>query len=628
MRAEDVRGSYLCSRTCVCALFASMFTAPAETTASAVPKGRIAPRLRSQFRVGPPFSFTHSKLPIFANTTRVSPTIAARVDRGFDLVGDEWIGYKRNYMTLVAAFSFEGVDLAVCNELPFLYHNGTSLEALQSFKLRVVGSCVEDPEDKVDLVQHMAKRDKANVVPPPVYYAAPGELPPHQSMLEMANIRSVRKISWCDRLFFMDDLARLIYASKHRSIIASYPRSEQIAYVARYERVQFSIPCTQKRLAARSKKHYIISVQLLGTSEGKEVVLASTQTPPLTVRGRSPTNYESSDMMVGKVDMINEVAKEEEKVQETKASATDESNFFAIPQNKGGAKGSPKRSPKRIRKKIGKRTPLGKVNESDLNSTRTRAVIHFVTKNCENTNAVPLSSSSSTSSVSSLDTAKGSLIVRLKYCGRPPCSRDFKKTPMPLVGAPREEECRRVECTSEHSRESLEISGSARSGSLGESTESVQPPSNFSTYTKMEQAVREYQAAKASLDELLSPKVDTSIYSNLPVPFAFPSAMSTSTPLQINVNPEKKLNLHYNVLRCTHGLKKKEKEEKLPYTPINRLFHSTDLHSGNYDSSYLTFKNRMEDMKKLIFFSEDPLSPLTVFDMELEEESFDWGQVM
>ena len=35
----------------------------------------------------------------------------ARIDRGFDLTNNEWVGYKRNYFSVVASFSFEEYEI-------------------------------------------------------------------------------------------------------------------------------------------------------------------------------------------------------------------------------------------------------------------------------------------------------------------------------------------------------------------------------------------------------------------------------------------------------------------------------------------------------------------------------------
>lgn len=70
-------------------------------------KPKVAPRSVDLFRVGPPFSETVQHLPLYRSEDHQSviPRIKARIDRGFELSSSGlWIGYKRNYFTLVASY--------------------------------------------------------------------------------------------------------------------------------------------------------------------------------------------------------------------------------------------------------------------------------------------------------------------------------------------------------------------------------------------------------------------------------------------------------------------------------------------------------------------------------------------
>lgn len=68
--------------------------------------GKVAPRSRQQFKVGPPFVTTLAHTSIYRGTTNsvVIPRIHARIDKGFDCIEGDWVGYKRNYFSLVATF--------------------------------------------------------------------------------------------------------------------------------------------------------------------------------------------------------------------------------------------------------------------------------------------------------------------------------------------------------------------------------------------------------------------------------------------------------------------------------------------------------------------------------------------
>ena len=74
---------------------------------------KVAPRSSDLFRVGPPFSISKQHQPVYCVGTDmpVTPLLHARIDRGFEM-GEtgSWIGYKRNYFTLVASFTLQDFD--------------------------------------------------------------------------------------------------------------------------------------------------------------------------------------------------------------------------------------------------------------------------------------------------------------------------------------------------------------------------------------------------------------------------------------------------------------------------------------------------------------------------------------
>ena len=90
---------------------------------------KVAPRSSDLFRVGPLFSETRHHQDIYCkkNDLDVNPVLEARIDRGFE-TGEHgtWIGYKRNYFTLVAAFLLEDFDYSrfIQNKF-YTYEKGT-----------------------------------------------------------------------------------------------------------------------------------------------------------------------------------------------------------------------------------------------------------------------------------------------------------------------------------------------------------------------------------------------------------------------------------------------------------------------------------------------------------------------
>lgn len=273
---------------------------------------RLAPRSSNQFRVGPSFSSTQIHSPVYNLAKKqVAPEITARLDRGFDLIDNEWIGYKRNYFTLVASFAFNNCPFSVISNDTFTYlHKGLHRPVLV-FKIKLTSVCLEDEATAVTLVQHTAKRDRGPQLEPPVYHVVPGQLPPHHTMKLVANIRNGDKIDRCNRLFYLlREERQASVAANPLSQLARYPPDCDISLVARYERIQFlSAGCGNRKLASTNNKHYVLVVLLLAITESNtEVLLATTRSPPLIVRGRSPSNYAATDKRVEGSPNVEDVA--------------------------------------------------------------------------------------------------------------------------------------------------------------------------------------------------------------------------------------------------------------------------------------------------------------------------------
>lgn len=264
---------------------------------------KVAPRSIDLFRVGPPFEPTvlHNALYCQETGELIVPDMTTRIDRGFELgAKGNWIGYKRNYVTLVLTYVFKGWSWD-----DFLAHQYFVVDAndalrrvpVRYFALRIAVRC-NDPEVKIGLVQHTPKRDKGPQYATPVYPAVPGGvLPEHQTVKASCNKRNMSKIASLRRIFGFD---RAQYYDEHgtsaaadTSVLKNYP-TDVLTKVARFERIQFTASLRVK-VNHVNRKHFTLSVELVGVADGgdgeHEVLLASSSSVPLLVRGRSPSNY-------------------------------------------------------------------------------------------------------------------------------------------------------------------------------------------------------------------------------------------------------------------------------------------------------------------------------------------------
>ncbi|KAG7663399.1 NDT80 [[Candida] subhashii] len=290
------------------------------------PLKKVAPRSSDLFRVGPRFSPTrqHQEVYCKANDMPVIPRLDARIDRGFE-IGENgtWIGYKRNYFTLVSSFSFENFDFSrfIQNKF-YTYEKGLNLKngggfqphnhphhphhqqhagenrvEISYFAIRLVAKCSDD-DVSISLIQHTSKRDKGPQFPPPIYPAVPGDLPDHDTVKASCNKRNGAKLETMNKIFFFD---RADYYNeynldtlKDESSLKNYP-SDSIARIARFERIQFTSSIRVKSSSTNSR-YFTLNVELLGIIEDEDlqiqpILLSSIETPPLIIRGRSPSSY-------------------------------------------------------------------------------------------------------------------------------------------------------------------------------------------------------------------------------------------------------------------------------------------------------------------------------------------------
>ncbi|SMN18924.1 similar to Saccharomyces cerevisiae YHR124W NDT80 Meiosis-specific transcription factor required for exit from pachytene and for full meiotic recombination [Maudiozyma saulgeensis] len=282
-------------------------------------KVKIAPRSTLQFKVGPPFQLSNKFGNVLDNKTgqSVNLKIIPRIDRGFDNIDNEWVGYKRNYFTLVTSFQVRNYSLEKfldsSYQVTFVENFYRQTANIKYFAVKIKAR-TDNEYSEINLVQHTAKRDKGPQFAPELCPLIPSSLPKHQIIREASNVRNTNKMKKYDSTFFFHrDQEDNKYDMD--GILHSYPE-DCIQKVARYERVQFASSINVKK-PSQQNKHFRLYVVLgavietkdlegnfktthcdevaLGNGEkGLFVYLQEMNTPPLIIRGRSPSNYTSS----------------------------------------------------------------------------------------------------------------------------------------------------------------------------------------------------------------------------------------------------------------------------------------------------------------------------------------------
>lgn len=282
-------------------------------------KLKIAPRSTLQFKVGPPFQLSNKYGNVIDNKTgqNINLKIIPRIDRGFDNIDNEWVGYKRNYFTLVTSFQVRNYSiekfLESTYQVTFVENFYRQTADIKYFAVKIKAR-TDDECTEINLIQHTAKRDKGPQFAPELCPLIPSPLPKHQIIREASNVRNTNKMKKYDSTFYFHrDLEEENY--NFECILKTYP-SNCIQKVARYERVQFASSINVKK-PSQQNKHFRLHVVLGAVVDTKDlegnietkhcdevalpdggkglfVYLQEMNTPPLIIRGRSPSNYTSS----------------------------------------------------------------------------------------------------------------------------------------------------------------------------------------------------------------------------------------------------------------------------------------------------------------------------------------------
>ena len=282
-------------------------------------KLKIAPRSTLQFKVGPPFQLSNKFGNVIDNKTgqNISLKIIPRIDRGFDNIDNEWVGYKRNYFTLVTSFQVRNYSiekfLESTYQVTFVENFYRQTANIKYFAVKIKAR-TDDECTEINLIQHTAKRDKGPQFAPELCPLIPSPLPKHQIIREASNVRNTNKMKKYDSTFYFHrDQEEENY--NFQCILKTYP-SNCIQKVARYERVQFASSINVKK-PSQQNKHFRLHVVLGAVVDTKDlegnfetnhfdevalpdggkglfVYLQEMNTPPLIIRGRSPSNYTSS----------------------------------------------------------------------------------------------------------------------------------------------------------------------------------------------------------------------------------------------------------------------------------------------------------------------------------------------
>ncbi|KAJ2842954.1 hypothetical protein IWW36_005724 [Coemansia brasiliensis] len=170
--------------------------------------------------------------------TRLLVDMYPQVDRGFFMSDSDWTCYRRNYFQVSCRFAIKPRGRMEQQWQGVLVEDGGQRKPVRGFSIAIAAR-VAGNGTRIELVQHTPKRDKGPQMTPQPQPVQPGS-----------------------------DVA------------------------ASFERLQFKTATANNGKRRAAQQYYILELELLADcSDGTQLLIATTESLPIVVRGRSPGHY-------------------------------------------------------------------------------------------------------------------------------------------------------------------------------------------------------------------------------------------------------------------------------------------------------------------------------------------------
>jgi meiosis-specific transcription factor NDT80 len=240
---------------------------------------------------GPPFDDTKVIHPIITSLNQqLVPEIAASIQKGFFQVDGKWTCYRRNYFTVSCSFCFRTSSYE--GPLYLQRHSSHQPELIKQFAVSISAKTAimnGNQESEVRaLVQHTPKRDKATESIPGKVTIQPAPTPSLSSSCALPSNGNLYSNPQQVASSGLPDYNS--YSSTQHQIP---PTSHT------FERIQFQKATANngKRRAQQQYFHIVVelSADVSRTGESPHwVKIATKQSEPMVVRGRSPGHYKDN----------------------------------------------------------------------------------------------------------------------------------------------------------------------------------------------------------------------------------------------------------------------------------------------------------------------------------------------
>ncbi|KIW66567.1 hypothetical protein, variant 1 [Phialophora macrospora] len=238
-------------------------------------------------REGPPFHETnvHHQVLTLRGQPLV-PEITASIQKGFFQVDRKWTCYRRNYFAVQCAFNFRN-SMA---ETPLYLSKNGSEELIQQFAVSISAKTAITSAGESEtrgLVQHTPKREKATERVPGRQQIAPSHS--HAMGTNGTYANAGHMYTGANHL--------------HSTSMGSFgsfetPGANSPPTTYTFERIQFQ-KATANNGKRRAQQQYFLVVVELAANIGRQghedwVVIATKESDPMVVRGRSPGHYKDN----------------------------------------------------------------------------------------------------------------------------------------------------------------------------------------------------------------------------------------------------------------------------------------------------------------------------------------------
>jgi meiosis-specific transcription factor NDT80 len=241
---------------------------------------------------GPPFDDTTVVHPVITSRHhQLTPDIAASIQKGFFQVDGKWTCYRRNYFTVSCSFSFR--TSSYDGQLYLQRHSNHQVEPINQFAISISAKTAvmnNNQESEIRaLVQHTPKRDKATESIPGKVTIQPAPTP---------SLASSAALSVNGNLYaHSQQLSPSVLVDYNANYSSTQHQTPPISHT--FERIQFQKATANngKRRAQQQYFHIVVELSADVSRAGESphwVKIATKQSEPMVVRGRSPGHYKDN----------------------------------------------------------------------------------------------------------------------------------------------------------------------------------------------------------------------------------------------------------------------------------------------------------------------------------------------